>query len=320
MRRPLLFTALVLTCLVVAAPAAQARGNWKLGISDQQAATFVDPSFAALKTTMARYVTPYDVLIKGGRRVDRENLQNWITHAKAANQNILIAFETSRTHPRRAPTVAEYTKGIRRFQKTYSFIHNIQAWNEVNRCNDTNEAGFVVGQPICRKPKLAAVYYMAARRIFKGSKITGLDILDSRDISCKKMECALKYIRNFLKYAKPRPKYWGLHNYADTNRFSMKRTKAIAKATKSGDIWLTETGGIVSLGKSFPYNTKRAAKALGCMFTLANSNRRITRLYVYQYFGRKKSPIFDAGLLNPNLSKRPGYNVVLKRKARRCHR
>jgi len=85
-------------------------------------------------------------------------------------------------------------------------------------------------------------------------------------------------------------------------------------------VWLTETGGIVSLGKNFPYNVKRAAKALGCMFTLANSNRRITRLYVYDYFGQKKSPLFDAGLLNPNLSKRPGYDVVRKRKAGRCHK
>ncbi len=319
MRRLLLCT-LVLTSLTVAAPAADARGNWKLGMSEQNAHMFVEPSFAALKTTMARYVVPWDVMTSRGRRVDKENLANWIKTARGANQSMLIAFATSRKTPRKAPGVTAYTKAIRKFQKAYPDIHNIQPWNEVNRCPETNEANYVVGQPTCHKPKLAAVYYMAARRVFRGSKITGLDILDARDISCHRMDCALKYIRNFLKYAKPRPKYWGLHNYADTNRFSMKRTKAILKLTKKGDVWLTETGGIVSLGKSFPYNTKRAAKALGCMFTLANSNRRITRLYVYNYFGRKKSPIFDAGLLNPNFSKRPGYDVVRKRKARRCHR
>jgi hypothetical protein len=160
---------------------------------------------------------------------------------------------------------------------------------------------------------------MAARKVFgSGAKVTGLDILDAANIKCKQMYCALKYIRTFMKYAKPRPKYWGLHNYADTNRFDTKRTKAILKATKSGDIWLTETGGIVSLGKNFPYSTSRAAKAIGCMFTLAKSNRRITRLYVYSFFGIKKGTLFDAGLINPNGTKRPGYDVMKKRKARRC--
>ena len=316
MRRCLL--SLVVLVSLAAVPAAEAK--WKLGMSEQNAHMFVEPSFAALNTTMARYVVPWDVMTKRGRRVDKENVDNWIKTAHSKNQDILVAFETSRKTPRKAPSVVQYTRALRKFQKAYPFIHNIQSWNEVNRCTDTNEAGYVVGQPICRKPKLAALFYMAARRVFKGSKITGLDILDAQNISCKKMECALKYIRNFLKYAKPRPKYWGLHNYADTNRFSMKRTKAILKLTRRGDVWLTETGGIVSLGKNFPYSPKRAAKALGCMFSLANSNARITRLYVYEYFGQKKSPLFDAGLLNPNFSKRPGYEVVRKRKARRCHR
>jgi hypothetical protein len=318
MRRPLL-SLLVLACLLAAAPAAEAKSFWKLGISDQSAATFVDPLFPALKTKLARYVTPWDVL-NPGRIADANNLKNWTDHARAANQGMLIAFERSNKFPRRAPSVKQYTRAIRRFHKAYPDINNIQPWNEANRCQDVNEAGYVVGQPICRKPKLAAIYYMAARRVFKGAKITGLDILDAQDINCHKMDCALKYIRNFMRYAKPRPKYWGLHNYADTNRFSMKRTKAILKLTKKGDMWLTETGGIVSLGKNFPYNPKRAARALGCMFTLANSNRRITRLYVYEYFGQKRSKLFDAGLLNANKKKRPGYDVVRKRKARRCHK
>ena len=318
MRRPLLSLALIACLAVTVVPAAQGKARWKLGISDQSAATFVDKRFAPLKTTMARYVTPWDTM-NPGRIAYANSLKNWVDHARAAHQQILIAFETSHKFPRKIPTVTQYTKAIRRFQKAYPFIHNIQPWNEENRCQQV-EAGYVVGQPICRKPKMAAIYYMAARRIFKGSKITGLDVLDAKNIACSKMDCALKYIRNFMKYAKPRPKYWGLHNYADTNRFSTSRTRAIAKATKSGDIWLTETGGIVSLGKNFPYNVKRAAKALGCMFTLANSNHRVTRLYVYQYFGQKRSPLFDAGLLNPNLTKRPGYDVVRKRKARKCHK
>jgi hypothetical protein len=316
-------TLLPLLCVagLLALPSAAPAATYKVGISDQNAATFVDPLFAPLKFQLARLVVPWDAL-NAGRIAYANNLFNWIEHARAAHQRILIAFETSHVkgHERRAPTVAQYTKALKKFKAAYPEIHDFQAWNEVNRCSDVNEVGFVVGQPICKKPKLAAQYYMAARKVFKGAKITGLDILDARDIACKQMYCALKYVRNFLKYAHPRPSFWGIHNYADTNRFSMSRTKALLKATKSGDVWLTETGGIVSLGGGFPYNVKRAAKALGCMFTLAKSNRRITRLYIYNFRGNKKSKLFDAGLINPNGTKRPGYDVVRKRKAGRCHR
>jgi hypothetical protein len=312
--------ALIVLAALLAVPSG-ASSAYKLGISDQKASTFVHPLFAPLKTTMARYVTPWDVMNKG-RVADRNNLTNWVNHARAANQRILVAFEASH-HPgqqRKAPSAAQYTKAIRKFHKAYPDIKDIQAWNEVNRCQETNETGYVIGQPICKKPKQAAIYYMAARRVFKGAKITGLDILDGANITCPQVTCALRYIREFLRYAKPRPRFWGIHNYADTNRFDTKRTKALLKATKSGDIWLTETGGIVSLGKNFPYNQKRAAKALGCMFTLAKTNPRITRLYVYQFHGIKRGKLFDAGLLNPDNTVRPGYDVVKKRKARPCRK
>ena len=85
------------------------------------------------------------------------------------------------------------------------------------------------------------------------------------------------------------------------------------------DVWLTETGGIVRLGRSFKYSTSRAAKALGCMFTIARTFRHVKRLYVYQFNGAKKGARFDAGLIDPKSKKRPGYTVVQKRKARRCH-
>jgi len=294
---------------------------YKIGISDQNAATFVDPLFKPLRLSIARYVTPWDVM-KSARVSDRNKLINWVNHARGANQRMLIAFEASHFpgQERKAPSVRAYTRAIKKFKAAYPDVRDIQAWNEVNRCQYTNEFGVVLGQPICKNPKRAAQYYMAARKVFSTGKVTGLDILDGQSINCSKIFCALRYIRTFLRYAKPHPKYWGFHNYSDTNRFDTKRTKAMLKATKRGDVWLTETGGIVSLGKSFPYNPRRAAKALGCMFTLAKSNRRITRLYVYNFVGLKKGRIFDAGLINANGTKRPGYRVVKTRKARPCRR
>ena len=194
-------------------------------------------------------------------------------------------------------------------------------WNEVNRCHALRD-GSVQGQPtkLCKVstgPKLAAQYYMAARKVFRGSKyrIVGIDILDQKDV-----KPTIKYLKSFLRHASPDPKIIGLHNYSDTNRFSDTRTKRVLQ-TFSGKVWLTETGGKVKLGTSFPFDTKRASRALGCMFAIAK-NRRISGVFVYQYNPPPdpSTAFFDAGLINPDNSLRPGYAVVKSRKARSCHK
>ena len=58
---------------------------------------------------------------------------------------------------------------------------------------------------------------------------------------------------------------WGLHNYVDANRFRTQRHQALLKAAKKGQVWFTETGGlVVRRNKSriaFPGNKKHAAAA-----------------------------------------------------------
>lgn len=310
MRRALLF--LTIAASLLAVPAANA--SYKIGISDQLARTFSNPLYAPLHLSMARYITPWDVMRRPAQKV---LLNQWVTAAEAAHQRILLAFQTSQTRgqERHVPSVREYTKAIKAFHKAFPEIKDIQPWNEANRCQ--RRAGkAVLGQPICHNPKAAAAYYMAARKVFRGAKISGLDVLDQANV-----QPAVRYIKAFLKYAHPRPTIWGFHNYSDTNRFSSSRTRALLAATKSGQVWLTETGGIVEFGHGFPYNQKRAAKALGCMFTIAKAYPRITRLYVYQFNGvLPHQSTFDAGLINPNNTRRPGYKVVQKRKAGRCHK
>jgi hypothetical protein len=303
---------LVLLVACAAAPAAGAKVA--VGISDQQASTFTNPLYAPLNLTIARYITSYDVMSDG---YYHSKLDEWLTAAQAAHQRILIAFEHSykKGRQRHAPTAAEYTRAITAFHAAYPEIVEIQPWNEANRCQRELSDGNVIGQPICHNPKRAAQYYMAARGVFKGAKITGLDVLDQNNVNP-----SVAYVRQFLKYAKPRPRYWGFHNYSDTNRFSTKRTQALLKATRSGQVWLTETGGIVQFGSSFPYNTHRAARAVGCMFTLAKQNRRISRLYVYQFNGAPKGFSFDAGIVNVDGTARPSWTVVKQRTARACRK
>ncbi len=312
MRRTPLIIAALTAALAVPAGAQAAT----VGISDQQPGTFTNPQYAPLKMREARYITPYDVMSHPAEKAD---LDAWLTAARGAHQKILVSFEHSYqgSKAKKLPSIAAYKKELRKFKKAYPFVKEISPWNEVNRKIFRLPDGGYQGQPTYKSPKRVAQYYMAARSVF-GSKstIVGVDLLDQQNV-----KSTVRYLKSFLRYAKPRPKVIGLHNYSDTNRFSGSRTRAILNAY-SGKVWLTETGGIVKLGTSFSYSLSRASKALGCMFTLAKSNKRIQRLYVYQFnpAADPQNARFDAGLINPDGSARPGYAVVKSRKARRCHK
>ena len=134
----------------------------------------------------------------------------------------------------------------------------------------------------------------------------GLDVLDTDPRS------TIKYVRDFTHAVKHKPTIWGLHNYTDTNRFHSTDTRAILRYMP-GQVWLTETGGLVQFGGSFPNNhgsgLKRAAKALTYMFSLAGAFHQIKRVYVYAWT-TVSHDIFDAGLVDSRGKPRPGYYVV----------
>lgn len=314
--RRLALPILALLCLTFALPSS-ANAAASVGISDQQAVTFTHPLYKPLKLKIARYIAPYDVM------TDATQLQRWhawYVAARAAKQRILIAFEHSRTpgKEQHTPSTAEFKREITKIRKAYPGIKDVTVWNEINRCQ---EGGRTEGQPrkLCRGTsgaKRLLAYYKAAKQVFKGRKIAAIDILDERNPGA-----AVKYIQNFKKVAgkKHLPKYWGIHNYSDTNRYSTSRTSKIIKAIGKGHkIWLTETGGIVKLGTSLPFSESRATKALGCMFHIAKKFKAIERIYIYQFNPGAADASFDAGLIRLDGSKRPGYDVVVKRKARTC--
>jgi hypothetical protein len=142
MRRLVFPIALLIAALAVPTAA----GAYTLGVSDQQASTFSNPLFAPLKFKAARYITPYDVLESPG---DKAALDAWVAGARATHQRILISFEHSHRSTSRAlkaPTVAAYTKELKKFKAAYPDIKEISPWNEVNRCHAMRN-GSVQGQP-----------------------------------------------------------------------------------------------------------------------------------------------------------------------------
>ncbi|MGI8804002.1 MAG: hypothetical protein ACR2KV_17875 [Solirubrobacteraceae bacterium] len=301
LRRTILASIVVLAGLGAAPAVSQA---YVTGIGDNNPNMFASPFFKALHTSITRFVAPYNV---AGNPTQLAQITTWVRAAESEGIQPLIAFYhspgTAGTH---LPSVAAYTKSIKRFFKLFPEIKAYTPWNEANRGNVVVSGGASFHSP---SAKLAAQYYLAMRSVCKGCKIVGLDVLDGQNI-----KPTIAYIRSFQRYAKAHlPTIWGLHNYSDTNRSRNTGTKAVLAAVR-GQVWLTETGGLVKFGGAFPQSLSRAAKALTYMFKLAGSNRRIARLYIYNWYGGDSGTRFDAGLVDSTgLTPRPGYFVVRKK-------
>ena len=313
--RRLVATLLPIAALAAAALVPASASAVTVGISDQQASTFTNSLYAPLKLKVARYIAPYDVL---SEPAEKKKLDSWIHNAKLAKQTMLISFEHSRLSSKydKAPSVATYTKALKAFKKKYGPRFDISPWNEVNVCQ---AKGRQEGQPskICKSatgPKLVAQYYSAAKSVFAGRKIVAIDILDGFNVGG-----AVSYLRKFKKYVKGTPKYWGIHNYSDTNRGSTTRTRRLIAAigSKRAEVWLTETGGQLKLRGVVAGETK-AAKALECMFSMPKKYKQIKRLYIYQFNGAPPSNDFDAGLVGTDGTPRKGYAIVQQRKSATC--
>jgi len=307
MRRLLLPLALLVAALVVPSSASAA---YTLGVSDQQARVFSSPLFKPLKFKAARYIAPYDVM---SSPADEAILRDWIAGARRQRVRILLSLEKSRQpgKERHLPSVSEYTRELRKIKAAFPFIREFSPWNEANRFQSSSNTA---GQPTKGQERRLAQFYMAARKVFgKRTTYVALDLLDEQNVNK-----TITFMRKFLRYARPRPSVLGFHNYSDTNRSSQTRTKRVLRAW-GRTVWLTETGGIVRLGRAFPFSTSRAARALGCMFDIARDNKRVKRLYVYQFHGDAPGARFDAGLTDVSGTvKRPGYTVVQRKRARNC--
>lgn len=294
----------VIVLLALVAPAA-APAAPIVGIGDQQPQVFANPHFRALDVPIARLVVSYDAVLRNTFEVGY--VDAWLSEAGINGVEPLVAFNQSRAcwngerirriRRCRLPGVARYRTAVRAFRERYPDVDVYQPWNEINHSS----------QPTDKRPKRAAQFYNVLRRECRGCTVVAADLLDETD--------APEYVRRFKRYANGRPRLWGLHNYGDTNRFRRTHTRMLLRAVK-GRVWLTETGGIVKLGENYPYDLKRAERAVRWMFKLTRMSRRIKRLYIYQWFGQERHVRFDAGLLHPDGSPRPAYGVVARHLAK----
>jgi len=293
-------------------PSAHAsRTHFLTGIGDEQTEMFSDPNWQRLHTKITRYIAPYDAAV---RSYSLDKAIVWIHDAEAQHQQVLVAFYHSEYTPTRMPSLATYQRDVQRFVKLFPHVRQYQPWDEANR-------GYIAHVLASPSAVQSAQYYKALRSVCRGCTVVGLDVLDGPNI-----QPTLNYIAEFKHEVAVlhtvMPNIWGLHNYSDTNRRSSIRTREVLAAVP-GNVWLTETGGIVQFGGAFPNahgaGLSRAAGAISYMFSLAGISPRITRLYIYDWSGGNSRTRFDAGLTDVHHRPRAAYVVVcLKLHASGC--
>jgi hypothetical protein len=279
-----------------APPAAAPRELLQVGVGDQRPAMFADQRWQDLDLHLARYVMPWN-----GLDTNSKSVTSWLAAAKAAGVRPLVAFNHSLgdqcpADPCQAPTPAQFEQAFRKFHARYPWVKDISPWNEANHQS----------QPTGRRPDLAAAYFDAVARVCPDCKIVAADVLTSSNLR--------RWLRAFKAAAKTSPRLYGLHNYPDTNHFRTSGTRA-AMRLLDGEVWVTETGGIVEFtttsGKApFPADPERAARAVTKAFHLARHFPRTTRIYLYQWQKSNPQDRFDSGLVAPDGSERPALQVL----------
>jgi len=94
-----------------------------VGIADQKPQTFSDPLFRRLGVGRSRLNTPWNsIFTEPGR------LAGWLQAARSAGVEPLVAFEHARgdacpAQPCTLPPVAQYSKAIAAFHRTYPWVH-----------------------------------------------------------------------------------------------------------------------------------------------------------------------------------------------------
>ncbi|MEA2221294.1 MAG: hypothetical protein QOJ35_3920 [Solirubrobacteraceae bacterium] len=295
----------VLAALALAAPARA----FVVGIADQQAATFSDSRLTALPVGNARLSVAWDALDYGWQR---REIDRWMRAATAARMSVVVTFGRSRTRPFSLPPAREYRRQALAFMRRYRNVREYSPWNEPN----------IAVQPRNYDPRRIATYYRTLRSLCPHCLVLGADVVDNSSLG----RWMRSYVAVFPRGSAPR--LWGLHNYVDVNSTSRWGTETMLRVAP-GQIWFTETGAIISRAK--PTKTAggdrrllirtgsgRAVAATERVFTLARSDPRITRVYIYHWRADRRTS-WDSALVSAKGTPRASFDVFA-RQARLAHR
>ena len=280
---------------LVGTPSASAQ-DLVVGIADQKPDMFTDARFKDLGIRHARLTVAWDALDSDWQR---REIEQWMAAARQARVRPLLSFGPSRVKRTVVPTPERLKYEFRRFRALYPWASTWATWNEANHC----------GSRMCHREKLVASYYRKMLQECPECTILATELLD--------MPNMLTWVRRFRRYARQEPKYWGLHNYVEANRFKTTSLKKLLRRVK-GQVWLTEVGGIVKRRTKKKFTVKRipesqwhALRVTRFIFDeVATLSPRIARIYLYHWNSSTTRDSWDSALIGPTGKRRPAFNLL----------
>jgi hypothetical protein len=250
-----------------------------------------------------RLVTAYDVACRPG--ADRAFVDTWLAGARRTGSRPLVAFSFSTREGARwkLPSYRRYLHCFRAFRARYPWVRDFNPWNEANHSS----------QPTYRHPTKAAGFYNAMRRACRRCNVAAGDLLDWSNLE--------RWFHRYRPHLRGRPRLWSIHNYLDVNRPRSWRHSGTLKLLHltRGELWITETAGVVVSRRYPKYDEQRAARATRRMFRFASRSPRITRLYAYQWQAGCDPYGWDSAWFRSNGSARPAWHVVVDELAHELH-
>lgn len=290
-----LIVALV-SALALLTPATASAQDLVVGIADQKPDMFTDARFKDLGIRHARLTVAWDALDSDWQRLE---IEQWMAAARRARVKPLLSFGPSRVKRTVVPTPERLKYEFRRFRALYPWASTWASWNEANHC----------GSRMCNREKLVASYYRKMLQECPECTILATELLD--------MPNMLTWVKRFRRYARQEPKYWGLHNYVEANRFKTTSLKKLLRRVK-GQVWLTEVGGIVKRRTKKRFTVKRipesqwhALRVTRFIFDeVVPLSPRIARIYLYHWNSSTTRDSWDSALIGPTGKRRPAFNLL----------
>jgi hypothetical protein len=301
--------AVAIGILLASAGAASARpAGPVIGVGDQHPQMFGSRPWQRLGLHDARYVAPWDVLHDPSQL---SLLDGWMAAARRDHIRVVISFAHSLRTEKLAhtlPTQRQFERAFKAVRARFPWVRDWIPWNEANN----------PGALTAHRPGRAGQYFDAVARNCRGCRVVAADLLDTSNMG--------PWAAKFRRAVHHKPRIWGMHNYGDANRFRVKNTERLLARTR-GQIWFTETGGVVlrrqykghKVLRTYRYGTRHAARAMAQVFRLACLSPRITRIYLYNWQAPRKVTSWDSGLLSGRGRLRPAYTVLRRWIARSDH-
>ena len=294
---------ILLATAAVAAPASASAAAQQVGISDQNVSMFDQPLFQRASVGHVRYFVPWNA---ARHPAQLRAARDYVRRARQSGISVLVHISTDDLRPGKGtlPRPATYRREVGRLVRALRPL-GVREWGVWNEANHPS-------QPTWRRPDRAAAYFVAMRAVCRGCTIVALDVLDLSDVG--------RYVERFFT-ALPRrdraaARLVGIHNYSDVNRRTTTGTRTIMAAVRRharARFWLTETGGIVELGRTFRCSQRRASDRTTYLFSLLRRYRReIDRAYVYNWLGTGCSTRMDTGMVNADGTPRPAYHAFVR--------